>query len=355
VIAAATEYLQKGQVKYTAVAGLPELRDAVAAKVGAATGQTFARDEVIITCGVKHGLYAGLQVLCNPGDEVVFASPYWLSYPEMARLAGARPVSVPTRAENGFALDPAALEAALTPRTRVLILNSPCNPTGAVMDAAHLEAVVRVAARHDLWIFSDEIYDKLVYDGARAVGPLNLPAAVQARTRERTILFNGVSKTYSMTGWRIGYAVGPAAVIQAMETLQSHETANPNTLAQVAALAAITSDQAVVESNRVQFDARRRLICKLIAELPGWVCPEPKGAFYAFPDVSALYGKSTPAGGRIGGSMDLATRLLDEAHVATVPGVVFGDDRHLRLSYATSAAQIEAGMRRIADFVAALA
>ena len=356
VIEAAAAYLRVGQVKYTAVAGLPELRDAVAEKVGAECGLPVRRVQVIVTNGVKHGLYSALQVLCNPGDEVVLASPYWLSYPEMARLAGASAVAVPTRQEDGFELDPAALEASITDRTRILILNSPSNPTGAVLSARTLANLVEVALRHDLWILSDEIYDKLVYDGTCHVSPLtlDLPDRERAALRERTILFNGVSKAYAMTGWRIGYAVGPEAVIDAMERIQSHETANPNTLAQVAALAALSGDQAVVESNRRQFDARRRLMCDAVAAIPGWVNREPKGAFYVFPNVAALYGRQTPAGVTLTGSMDLAMQLLDEAHVATVPGVVFGDDAFLRLSYATSPERITTGVRRIAEFVGQL-
>jgi aspartate aminotransferase len=345
VVEAAMAYLREGQVKYTPVAGLPELREAVARNFARGLSLDLGSDQVIVTGGAKHALYLALQVLCNPGDEVVFARPYWLSYPEMVRLASARPVTVPTRAEDGFALDPAAVAAAITPRTRVLILNSPANPTGSILPRDNLERLAELALRHDLWLLSDEIYSELTYDEPRPASLLSLGPEVRARA----IVVNGVSKTYAMTGWRIGYAAGPTEVVGLMARLQSHETANPNTLAQVATLAALTGDQAVVEERRRIFDERRRLAHIAVAAIPGWICPEPQGAFYLFPKIAALFGRSS-GDRRLTSSMDLAQALLEAAHVATVPGHVFGDDQHLRLSYATSAANIEEGTHRLLTF-----
>jgi aspartate aminotransferase len=342
VVDAARAFCQAGQVKYTAAAGTPELRDAVASIYAERHGIDIERGNVVVNCGAKHSLYVALQVLCDEGDEVVFASPYWVSYPEMAKLASAVPVPVPTRAEAGFQLEPDALAAALTDRTRVIVLNSPSNPTGAVTKAEYVTSIAEMAVERDIWILSDEIYDQLCYGGVEAVSPMSLGPDV----RSRTIVTNGVSKTYSMTGWRIGYAVGPAEIIDAMVRLQSHETSNPSTVGQVAALAAITGDQSVVAERRVIFEQRRRLMLDGLRSIPELECDEPQGAFYVFPKASALYGRRS-AGGDIGGSLDLSMRILEEANVATVPGVAFGDDDHIRLSYATSEEDIEEALRRI--------
>jgi aspartate aminotransferase len=348
VIAAVRGDFEAGRLTYTPAAGMPAVRDAVGAHFGARFGFPIARESVVVTCGAKHALYLALQVLCDDGDEVVFASPYWVSYPEMARLAGARFVTVPTRADDGFRLDPDALEAAITERTRVLILNSPSNPTGAILSRANLEAVVAVALRHEqLWIVSDEIYDQLYYTPEPPTSLFSFGPEV----RERTIVVNGVSKSYAMTGWRIGYAIGPGDVIKLMTRIQSHETSNANTLAQKATLAALTGDQSVLAERRRIFDERRKLTVAGVRAVPGWTCAEPEGAFYVFPRVDALFGRTTPAGKIISGSMNLSTTLLEEAHVATVPGIAFGDDAYIRLSYATSVDRIEEGLRRIRAFV----
>lgn len=346
VIEATRAVFESGKITYTAAAGLPRLRDAVAGVVKERFGGGTRRENVVVTCGAKHALYLALQVLCDDGDEVLFASPYWVSYPEMARLAGAAPVAVPTRAEDGFRPDPAEVEKRITDRTRVLLVNSPSNPTGAVLGKDDLAALVEVANRHGLWVLSDEIYDQLYYGDTRPAGLFDLPPDAV----ERGIVVNGISKTYGMTGWRIGWAIGPADVVKWMARVQSHETSNANTLAQHAAIAAVTGDQSEVERRRHEFDARRRLMLDAVRAIPGVVCPEPQGAFYLFPKVSSWYGRKA-RGQVIEGSLDLSASLLDVAAVATVAGVAFGEDDCIRLSYATSADRIEEGVARIARYV----
>ncbi len=351
VVQAAAAYLAAGQIKYTATAGMPELRDAVAARSAALYGAPTARDETLISCGGKHALYLTFQALLDEGDEVLIASPYWVSYPEMVKLAGGCPVCVPTRVEDGFSVDLDAVRSRLTGRTRAIILNSPANPTGARLPHANIHALVELALEHGLWILSDEIYAELCYSGEPYLSPMMLGPEVRART----VMSQSFSKTYSMTGWRIGYVIAPADLVRVMNRVQDHETSNANTLSQVAALAALTGDQAIVAERRERFDARRRLMFDGIRALPGWICAEPQGAFYVFPKVDSLYGRRSPGGTRIEGSMELSNVLLDEVQVATVPGVAFGDDRHIRLSYATSREVIREGLRRIAGFVEAMA
>jgi aspartate aminotransferase len=340
---------EAGQIKYTPAAGTPALRDAVAALYSERFGHDYERGNVVINCGAKHSLYVALQVLCDVGDEVLFASPYWVSYPEMARLAGAKPVAVRTVSDEGFQLTPEAVEAAMTERTKVILLNSPSNPSGAVQSDDNIAGIAELAARRGVWIVSDEIYDQLCYDGLVAASPLSLGPEV----RERTIVVNGVSKTYSMTGWRIGYAVGPADVIQTMTRVQSHETSAPNTLGQIAALAALTGDQSVVSERREVFARRRSLMLEGVRSIPGIECAEPQGAFYVFPKVSSLYGRRS-AVGTIDGSLDLSMHILEQAQVGTVPGVAFGDDDYIRLSYATSDDRIVEAIDRLRAFVESL-
>ncbi|HHW14993.1 MAG TPA: pyridoxal phosphate-dependent aminotransferase [Firmicutes bacterium] len=346
---AARAALRDGRTKYTPSGGTAELRRAICADL-ARRGLSYAPEEVIAAAGAKQALYNAFQVLLNPGDEVLIPAPYWVSYVEMVRLAGGVPVIVPGDERDGFVPRLEALRERLSPRTRAVVVNSPANPTGALWPPEVLQAVGELAVERGLVIVSDEIYDRLVYDGARPVSV----AALAPEFRERTLVINGVSKTYAMTGWRIGYAAGPAPVIRAMETLQSHSTSNPNAIAQAAAVAALTGPQDPVEAMRAEFDARRRLMVEGLNALPGVSCRRPSGAFYAFPNVSALLGRGAgeeqPAD-----STELAKFLLQKARVAVVPGIAFGAEGYVRLSYATSRERIAEGLRRIEAALAELA
>lgn len=345
IVSEAQAFLALGQIKYTPTLGLPELRAAAAERYGLRYGLPTSAEQCIIGCGGKHVLYTAFQALLNPGDEVLIPSPYWVSYPEMARLAGATPVLVDTRGSD-YLLTPDALRACLSPRSRALVLNSPSNPTGRRLPLEHLVALVELALDANLWIFSDEIYDQLCYDSSPYVSPLALGPGAS----ERCIAVNSFSKSYAMTGWRLGYAIGPTGVIEAMGRVQAHETSNPCTLSQIAGLAALRGDQTEVERMRQRFDARRLVMLDWLHRL-GWSCPEPEGAFYAFPRVDGLFGRRSPGGRWLQGSLDVALALLEEARVATVPGVAFGDDACLRFSYATSRGQIAEGMGRVLDWV----
>jgi aspartate aminotransferase len=283
------------------------------------------------------------MALLNPGDEVLVPSPYWVSYPEQARLVGAVPVPVATDEATGFDLDPARLRAAVTERTKLVVLNSPGNPTGAVFSAAALEAVARLAVERKLWIASDECYEPLTFEG-RHLSIASLGADVKART----IVVNTCSKAYAMTGWRIGYAAGPRALVRAMTDVQSQVTSNPSSIAQWAAVEALSGPQDEVAKMAGEFDRRRRLIVAGLRALPGVSCVMPKGAFYAFANVAGLFGRRAPGSGRpLAGSVDVTAFLLEAARVAVVPGVDFGSDDHVRLSYATSAELIQEGLRRM--------
>lgn len=342
VKAAAWAALEAGFTKYTAVPGIPELREAIAARVQRDLGERCRPDEVVVTNGAKQALYQAFQATCDPGDEVIVVGPYWVSYTEQARLAGAVPVVAPARDDDGFSLDPDAIRARITPRTRVINLNSPNNPTGAVYDRAALEAVARLAVEHDLVLFSDEIYDKLVYDGARHVSPI----AFGPEVRQRTVLFNGLSKAYAMTGWRVGYACAPAPVARAMVALQGHLTSNIASFVQRAAAAALEGSDDAVFSMVEAFDERRRFVVERLKRMPGVYLTPPRGAFYAFFDVSELFGHEF-RGQAVRASSDLAQLCLEVARVAVVPGVAFGDDRYLRLSYAAGLDDLGRAMDRL--------
>ncbi|MEQ8762736.1 MAG: pyridoxal phosphate-dependent aminotransferase [Planctomycetota bacterium] len=345
VIEAATQFLAKGQVKYTASSGTPELKSAILHRLSEDHDLTYDAGNVLVSCGGKHALYLALQALCQKGDEVVIIAPYWVSYPEMVRLADAEPVIVSTSPAQDFTPDLSDIEAAITDSTRVIILNSPGNPTGAVYDRATLEGIARLAEKHDLVVFSDEIYEKLVYGDTEHVCFPTLPDM-----KDRTILFQGVSKAYSMTGWRIGWSVGPKDIISAMSKLQGQMTSNPASPSQVAAVAALTGPQEVVGTMREEFDARRRLIVDGLRALPGVTCPEPRGAFYVLPDVSGLYGQNL-GGHEINGSLSFSAACLETANVALVAGVAFGDDRCVRLSYAVSREAIQKGLDRLRKLI----
>ncbi|HKZ05822.1 MAG TPA: pyridoxal phosphate-dependent aminotransferase [Methylomirabilota bacterium] len=345
---AAVRALEKGQTKYTEVGGIAELRAAVCHKLKRDHGLEYSPDEVTVSCGAKHTLYNVVMALVNPGDEVLIPSPYWVSYPEQVRLLGGVPVAVETHEATGFDLDPAAVRRAVTEKTKLIILDSPGNPTGAVFSPAALEEVGRLAVERGLWLVSDECYEALTYEG-RHVSTASLSPEIKART----ILVNTCSKAYAMTGWRIGYAAGPKAIIRAMTDIQSQVTSNPASVAQWAAVEALSGPQDEIAKMVGEFDRRRRAIIDLLNAIPGVHCATPKGAFYAFPNVSGLFGKRWK-GGVIKGSVDVCTFLLEEARIACVAGEDFGSDAHIRISYATGIETIREGMRRMDASVRAL-
>jgi len=338
---AAVRAIEQGQTKYTEVGGVPELRAAVCQKFKRDNGLDYTPDEVTVSCGAKHTLYNLFMALVNPGDEVMIPSPYWVSYPEQVRLLGGVPVPVATPESTAFDLDPAELRRAVTPRTKMIVLDSPGNPTGAVFSPAALAEVAKLAVERDLWIVSDECYEALTYEG-RHVSIASLSAEVKART----IVVNTCSKAYAMTGWRIGYAAGPKPVIKAMTDVQSQVTSNPASVSQWAAVEALGGPQDEVAKMAREFDRRRHVIIAALNAVPGVHCVMPKGAFYAFPNVSGLFGKRA-RGGVLRGSADVCAFLLDEARIATVAGIDFGSDAHIRLSYATSLEMITTGLARM--------
>jgi aspartate aminotransferase len=350
---AAIQAMRRGQTKYTEVGGIPELRAAVCGKFKRDNGLDYEPADVLVSCGAKHTLFNMVVALLNPGDEVLVPSPYWVSYPEQARLVGAVPVAVLTQEATGFDLDPERLRAAVTPRTKVIVLNSPNNPTGAVFSPAALAAVARLAVERDLFVVSDECYEALTFEGRHVS-----IAALDPEVKARTLVVNTCSKAYAMTGWRLGFAAGPRALIRAMTDVQSQVTSNPSSITQWAAVEALVGPQDEVAKMAGEFDRRRRVIVRGLNALPGVSCVMPKGAFYVFANVSGLFGRAWKAadGTRIlKGSVDVTAFLLAEAKVAVVPGVDFGSDDHVRLSYATSEALISEGLSRMAATLPRLA
>jgi aspartate aminotransferase len=346
--AAAVAAMQRGQTKYTEVGGILELRAAVCTKFKRDNDLAYEPADVLVSVGAKHTLFNLFTAVLDPGDEVLVPSPYWVSYPEQVKLVGGVPVAVPTDEATGFDLDPARLRAAVTPRTKIIVLNSPNNPTGAVFSRAALEAVGRLAVERGLLVLSDECYEPMTYEG-RHLSIAQLGAEIKART----VVVNTCSKAYAMTGWRIGFAAGPRELIRAMTDVQSQVTSNPSSVAQWAAVEALGGPQDDVAKMAAEFDRRRRLIVAGLNALPGVSCVTPKGAFYAFANVSGLFGRRAPAeaGGPpriLSGSADVTEFLLTRALVAVVPGVDFGSDAHVRLSYATSAELIREGLDRMA-------
>ncbi len=342
---AAIKALSEGFTKYTPTAGMPQLKKAICDRFKTDSGLEYDPSQVIVSCGAKHSIYNIVQVLCQSGDEAIIPSPYWVSYPEMVRVAEAIPVFIDTAEKDGFKITPASLLKAITKKTRLLILNSPSNPTGQVYSKKELEAIARIAVDKDIWVVSDEIYDKLVYDGVECVSIASLNPQIKAKT----LVVNGVSKSYAMTGWRIGYVAGDKEVIGAMSNLQDHSTSNPTSISQRAALAALTGPQDEVKRMAAEFERRRNYMVDRLNKIPGISCLIPPGAFYAFPNVSKLFGKSYD-GKPIKDSMGLTELLLTEAKVAVLPGIPFGADGYLRLSYATSTKNITGGLDRIEEF-----
>ena len=343
---AAAIAMRQGMTKYTDVKGIEPLREAIAEKYRREHDLSYRKEDILVSCGAKHSLYNVVQAVVNPGDEVVIPAPYWVSYSDMALLAGGVPKLVHSNEASGFRIKPEQLQAALTPRTRVFIWNSPCNPTGATYRQDELLAIAKILEKHDCLILSDDIYEKIVYEDFQVHNIVTLCPAL----RERAIIVNGVSKTYAMTGWRIGYALGPGDVIAAAGKIQSQSTSNPTSIAQAAALEAIRGQQDEVAVMVREFHKRRDVIVDGLNAIDGITCRKPEGAFYVFPDISALLGK-TGQGKKLNSPCDLADYLLGEAKVAGVPGEDFGSHEHIRFSYATSLADIERGCERIRQAV----
>ncbi len=333
--------------RYTPAAGLPELRVAIAAKTARDSGYQVEAGQVLVTNGGKQAVYEAFATLLDPGDEVLLPAPWWTTYPEAVRLAGGVPVDVVTTEQQGYRVSVEQLEAARTPRTKVLLWCSPANPTGAVATPAEVEAVGRWALEHGIWVVADEIYEHLVYGDAEHV---SMPVAVP-ELADTCVVVNGVAKTYAMTGWRVGWLIGAPDVVRAATNLQSHATSNVNNVAQVAALAAVSGDLSAVAAMRAAFDRRRRTMVRMLDAIPGVTCPEPDGAFYCYPSVKGVLGRSL-RGRTPGTSAELAELVLDEVGVAVVPGEAFGTPGYFRLSYALSDADLEKGLTRLADLLA---
>ena len=346
---AAIKAIESGFTKYTPVGGTDELKDAIVAKLKRDSDLEYKRSQIVVSCGAKHTLYNLAQALFDEGDEVIIPAPYWVSYPDIVVLAGGLPVIVNTKEKDGFKMKPEQLKAAITKRTRAVIINSPSNPTGAAYSPEELKAIAAVLMDKDILVISDDIYEKIFY----AKFPFADIASAESKMKDKTIVVNGVSKTYAMTGWRIGYAAGPEEIVAAINKIQSQNTSNPTSISQKAALEALSGDQSVVEKMVREFQKRRNVIVDALNVIPGIRCFSPEGAFYVFPNVSNIYGRSYK-GKKITNSAELIDYLFDEANVAAVPGAAFGSDDHIRLSYATSLANIEEGMKRIKNAVAKL-
>lgn len=348
---AAKRALDGGATKYTLVEGTPALRAAVAKWLGAAHGLTFEPSEIIVSAGAKQSLFNALHAILDEGDEVVIPTPAWGSYGEMVKMAGGRPVAVPGAAANNFVARIEDLQKAVTPRTRAILYSSPCNPTGAMMDEKTIRAIADLAVKNDFWIITDDIYRTLIYGEARFFQP----ATISPEVRARTIIVDGVSKAFAMTGWRIGFACAPKPLVEAMGTLQGQSTTNAAAVSQAAALAAIEGPTDELERMRVEFDKRRKVMVKALREIPGVTCVDPQGAFYAFPDLSAFIGRKTAEGKRIDNDAQLCEYLIEAARVAVVPGSAFGAPGFVRLSYATSMKNVEEGVARMAAALPRLA
>jgi aspartate aminotransferase len=344
---AARAAMQAGHTHYTPSGGIPELKTAICAVYERDHKLKYEPAQVVVSNGAKHSIHNVLTALCGPGDEVIIPAPYWVSYEALVELAGATPVVVPTTEASGFRLSGDDFERAITPRTKLLLLNSPCNPTGATYSAAGLEALARVAAKHGVFVCSDEIYEKLLYTDE----PFRSFATLLGGIADRTIIINGVSKAYAMTGWRIGWTLAPKELTAAMDNLQSQETSNPCSVSQYAALAALNGPQECVETMRREFARRRTYTLERIRALPGINLPDPGGAFYAFFDVSPYFGKPLGRGTVVHNSTDFCTALLEEAHVALVTGDAFGAPGYVRLSFASSMEMLASGCDCLAAFL----
>jgi len=344
---AAIRAIQAGETKYTDVSGTPVLRKAVAAKFKRESGIDYKPEETIVSTGAKQVLFNAMLATLNPGDEVIIPSPCWVSYPDIVTVCDGKPVLVPCGQNNGFKLRAADLEAAITPKTRWFMINNPCNPTGAAYSAEDLKPICEVLMRHPhVWVLTDDIYDKLAYGGFK---PSTI-VAVEPRLRDRTLTVHGVSKSYAMTGWRIGFAGGPVALIKAMDKLQSQSTSNPSSIAQAAAVEALNGQQDTVEAMRQVFEQRRDLVVEMLNQAPGVNCFKPDGAFYVYPSIHGCIGKTTAGGKKIDTDEDFALALLAEEGVATVHGAAFCYPGYIRISYANSTEELQEAMTRIQRF-----
>jgi aspartate aminotransferase len=338
----AIEAIKRGFTKYTPPGGIDALKSAITQKLYEEKGISYEKNEVIVSCGAKHSLYNIAQALFEKGDEVIIPAPFWVSYPDQVLINEGTPVIVPTEEEDGFILNPERLKKAITSRTKAIILNSPSNPTGAAYSKKNLEDIAEIVLKHNILVIFDEIYEKIVYDGFKHVNIATLSPELKALT----IIVNGVSKAYSMTGWRIGYTVGPKEIIKAMEMIQGQSTSNPTSISQKASIVALEKGDPFTEKMVTEFDQRRRYMVERLNKMAEVSCFLPKGAFYAFPKISSYFGKKGPSG-EIKNSIDLSTYFLEKAHVAVVAGEPFGDDRYIRLSYATGMEKIKMGLDQI--------
>lgn len=346
---AAEAAIRAGFTKYTPSSGIDELRGAIVDKLHSELGLRYEKSQVLVSCGAKHSLYNLAEALLEAGDEIIIPTPYWVSYSDQALLNDAAAVLLPTKEEDGYAIHPAELEQLITSHTKAIIINSPCNPTGATYDRTMLEAIAAIAVRHDLLVISDEIYEKILYDGAKHVSIATLGPEIAART----VIINGVSKAYAMTGWRIGYAAGPKELITAMGNIQSQSTSNPCSISQKAAVAALRYGEPFTAQMVSEFDRRRQAIVEGLNKISGVSCRMPSGAFYAFPNIKGVLGKQGP-NGLLKTPTNLAGYLLNENHIAVVPGEPFGSQEHVRLSYATSMETIMRGLERLDKALARL-
>lgn len=339
---AAINAIRKGFTKYTAASGIQELKEGICAKLKKDNGIEYNPSQIVISNGAKHSIYNTLSAICNPGDEVIIPVPYWVSYPELVKLVDAVPVFVDTTEEGGFKYTVSSLLSAINEKTKAIILNSPNNPTGTIYTRDELEKIAEIAVEKDILIISDEIYEKLIYDGAKHVSI----ASINDEIKKRTIVINGMSKAYAMTGWRIGYAAGEANIIKMMSNIQSHATSNPNSIAQYASVEALNGSQEEIEKMKAEFEKRRNYMVGKVNSIPGISCRKPEGAFYVMVNISKIKGRTINCK-VINDSLSLCDFLLDEARVAAVPGSAFGADDYIRLSYATSLENIMEGLDRI--------
>ena len=351
VKAAAIAAIQRGETKYTPVAGIVPLQEAIVAKFKRENNLDYKAAQTIVGTGGKQILFNAFLATCNPGDEVVIPAPFWVSYPDMVLIAGGTPVIVPTSLEQNFKLQPEALEAAITPRTKWVLLNSPSNPSGAAYSRTEMKALTDVLLRHpDVWVLTDDIYEHLVYGDF----VFCTPAEVEPNLYDRTLTMNGVSKSYAMTGWRIGYAAGPQKLVKAMDMLQGQQTSGACSIAQWASVEALNGPQDFIPKSRKVFEGRRDLVVSMLNQAKGLRCPSPEGAFYVYPSCADLIGKTAPSGKRIETDEDFVTELLDSEGVAAVHGSAFGTGPNFRISYATSNALLEKACGKIQSFTASL-